>query len=110
MIHAAALSGADCIIIPDVGCGVFKNDPKVCGKILGEVLFNYSTRFKRAVISGLGVKLKSFYDAAMDAMKAASASGVVPITADAATSSCLVPIDEKAHLIVGKCVVCKRGL
>jgi len=100
MVHAAALSGADAIIIPDVGCGVFKNDPKACGRIVGEVLSNYSTRFRRAVFTGR----HDFYLAAMQA-----ASGARTV-AQVATRSTAVPVDSQAHLLVGKCPVCNKDL
>lgn len=105
-VHAAALSGADAIIIPDVGCGVFENDPSVCGRICGEVLFNYSSRFKRAVFTGK----EEFYQAATAAMKTATTSGMPPVTADLSMRSCLAPLNTQAHLYAGNCVVCKRGL
>jgi len=100
MVHAAAMSGANAIIIPDAGCGVFKNDPKVCGRIVGEVLSNYSTRFRRAVFTGR----HDFYLAAMQA-----ASGARTV-AQVATRSTAVPVDSQAHLLVGKCPVCNKDL
>eukprot|EP00931_Biecheleriopsis_adriatica_P076765 TRINITY_DN50440_c0_g1_i1.p1 TRINITY_DN50440_c0_g1~~TRINITY_DN50440_c0_g1_i1.p1 ORF type:complete len:665 (+),score=89.95 TRINITY_DN50440_c0_g1_i1:36-1997(+) len=106
MLHGAALSGADAIIIPDVGCGVFQNDPKQCGRICGDVLFNYSSYFRRVVFTGK----EEFYRAATEALHAACASGHAPLTADLSMRSCLTPVNEKAHLFAGNCVVCKRGL
>merc|ERR1719265_233322 len=78
MVHGAALCDSDVIIIPDVGCGVFQNDPKVVGRICGEALYNYSTRFKRAVFTGN----EDFHAAALEGFKAASGTGVPPVTAD----------------------------
>jgi len=106
-VHAAALSGADAIIIPDVGCGVFKNDPKVCGKIVGEVLSGYSTRFRRAVFTGN----QEFYLAASQAGKDASASRPIQVPAsEIAKRGTVVPVNAQAHLLVGKCPVCDKGL
>lgn len=106
MIHAAALSGADAIIIPDVGCGVFQNDPSVCGRICGEALFNYCSRFRRTVFTGN----KSFFEAAQAAISKASAGGVMPITADLDQRGSMMPVDSQAHLYIGRCSVCGRGL
>jgi len=106
MLHAAALSGADSIIIPDVGCGVFQNDPHICGKILGETLFNYASRFRRAVFTGK----EAFYHAAMEALRTTSDSGIEPMTADLVKRGSLLPMKAEAHLYVGKCVVCGQGL
>jgi uncharacterized protein (TIGR02452 family) len=106
MVHAAALSGADAIIIPDVGCGVFQNDPNVCGRICGEVLFNYGARFKRAVFTGSS----QFFAAAQDAIVKASKGGIKPITADIDQRGSLMPVDAKTHQYAGRCCVCNRGL
>jgi hypothetical protein len=106
MAHGAAFSGADAIIIPDVGCGVFQNDPKIVGRICGEVLFNYNTRFRRAVFTGN----QEFFDAASEGFKAASGSGAPPITADQCMRSCLTPLNADAHKYAGSCVICKRSL
>jgi len=105
-VHAAAVSGADAIIIPDVGCGVFQNDPNVCGRICGEVLFNYSARFKRAVFTGSS----QFFAAAQDAIVKASKGGIKPITADIDQRGSVMPVDAKSHQYIGKCCVCNRGL
>jgi uncharacterized protein (TIGR02452 family) len=106
MIHAAALAGADAVIIPDVGCGVFQNDPHLCGRICGEVLFNYSSRFKRAVFTGKS----AFFAEAQEALAKASSGGIMPITADLDQRGSVMPVDSKAHLYIGKCCACGRGL
>jgi len=105
-VHAAALCGADAIIMPDVGCGVFQNDPNVCGRICGEVLFNYSARFKRAVFTGSS----QFFAAAQDAIVKASKGGIKPITADIDQRGSVMPVDAKSNQYIGKCCVCNRGL
>jgi len=105
-VHAAALCGADAIIIPDVGCGVFHNDPSVCGRICGEVLFNYSSRFKRAVFTGSS----QFFAAAQGAIVKASTGGIKPITADIDQRGSVIPVDAESHQHIGKCCVCNRGL
>jgi len=38
MVAAAAEVGADVLVCPDIGCGVFENDPVKVGTLLGEVL------------------------------------------------------------------------
>jgi len=40
-LGAAVLSGADVLVIPDVGCGVYGNNPEEVGKIFGNVLNMY---------------------------------------------------------------------
>eukprot|EP00929_Paragymnodinium_shiwhaense_P005105 TRINITY_DN10661_c0_g1_i1.p1 TRINITY_DN10661_c0_g1~~TRINITY_DN10661_c0_g1_i1.p1 ORF type:complete len:668 (-),score=203.69 TRINITY_DN10661_c0_g1_i1:134-2137(-) len=52
MAHAAALSGADALVLPDVGCGVFMNNPSFLGKIAGEILREYSSYFKLICFTG----------------------------------------------------------
>lgn len=106
MIHGAASSGADAVIIPDVGCGVFMNDPAVCGRIVGEVLYNYMSRFKRTVFTGK----QEFYSAAMAALQKVCESGAMPITADQLKRGSPLPIDAHIHAKIGCCVACKRGL
>ncbi|CAJ1450421.1 unnamed protein product, partial [Effrenium voratum] len=38
VFHAAALCGAEVIVLPDVGCSVFQNDPAAVGRIAGQAL------------------------------------------------------------------------
>jgi len=52
LVHAAVMSGADALILPDVGCGVFKNDPRIVGRIAGEVLYGYMSHFKKICFTG----------------------------------------------------------
>lgn len=98
MVHAAALSGADAIIIPDVGCGVFQNDPTVCGKIMGEVLLKYQSYFRRAVFTGR----QEFYDAAQVAIN----SNIAPLQ----LSKRATVMTDASYKQAGDCVVCKRSL
>merc|ERR1712194_500635 len=51
-LYAAALSGSTVIVIPDIGCGVFKNDPKVVGGVLGRELLKFTGYFERVVLCG----------------------------------------------------------
>lgn len=66
LFHAAVLSGADCVIVPDVGCGVFENDPYEVGKICGKVLSSYAGYFRLALFTGK----EAFYRTAVEGMKA----------------------------------------
>jgi hypothetical protein len=104
MVHGVALSRADAIIIPDIGCGVFHNDPKVVGRICGEVLATYRSYFRRAVFTGA----KDFYSAAADALKNASTS--ILSLPDAAKRGSVASVDAQAHLSVGNCVHCKKTI
>jgi uncharacterized protein (TIGR02452 family) len=105
MIHGAALSKADSIIIPDIGCGVFHNDPKIVGRICGEVLLTYKSYFKRAVFTGG----KDFYSAASQALNNPSTGFVAPIV-DVAKRGSSVLVDAHAHLSIGSCVQCGKTL
>jgi len=60
MVHAAAFSKADALIIPDVGCGVFGNDPTIVGRIAGQVLRGYSGYFRHVLFTGK----QAFFEAA----------------------------------------------
>lgn len=103
MIHGAALSSADAIIIPDVGCGVFHNDPRDCGRVVGEVLAGYQSRFKSVVFTGD----PAFYKAALDGF--ASGANAAPSGTSVRRGSCCLKSPE-AHLYVGTCVICGNGL
>jgi len=61
-IVAAMSTGADTLIIPDIGCGVFANDPVVTGKCLQETLLVTYGYFKRIVLLGK----KAFVDSAVE--------------------------------------------
>jgi len=52
MVHAALLVEADALVIPDVGCGVFHNDPIVVGRLVGEALRQYCGYFLRVHFTG----------------------------------------------------------
>jgi hypothetical protein len=103
MIPGAALSSADAIIIPDVGCGVFHNDPRDCGRVVGEVLAGYQSRFKSVVFTGD----PAFYKAALDGF--ASGANAAPSGTSVRRGSCCLKSPE-AHLYVGTCVICGNGL
>eukprot|EP00927_Polykrikos_kofoidii_P039766 TRINITY_DN34078_c0_g2_i1.p1 TRINITY_DN34078_c0_g2~~TRINITY_DN34078_c0_g2_i1.p1 ORF type:complete len:682 (+),score=141.85 TRINITY_DN34078_c0_g2_i1:80-2047(+) len=62
LAHAAALAGADALIVPDVGCGVFGNDPAVVGEIAGEAIREYCNYFRLVVFTGHD----KFHDAAIN--------------------------------------------
>jgi uncharacterized protein (TIGR02452 family) len=52
MLAAAARMGADAIIVPDVGCGVFENDPTEIGALAGQAFEKYGGYFKRVLFTG----------------------------------------------------------
>merc|ERR1719188_1876956 len=63
VLAAAAQLGAEVLVCPDLGCGVFENDPTVVGALLGEALREFDGSFKELVLTGR----RSFADAAMRA-------------------------------------------
>lgn len=52
LVHAAVLSNADALVLPDVGCGVFRNDARLVGRLTGEILLKYADYFKKIVFTG----------------------------------------------------------
>jgi uncharacterized protein (TIGR02452 family) len=56
VIQAAAQLGAEALVIPDMGCGVFKNDPLLVGSCLGTVLRFSNTTLKRVVIASANTR------------------------------------------------------
>jgi len=54
MLYAAALSSSSTLVIPDIGCGVFKNDPAVVGTILGKALVQFPGYFSRIFLCSGG--------------------------------------------------------
>lgn len=69
MLYAAALSGSSTLVIPDVGCGVFKNDPAVVGAVLGKALVQFSGYFARIALCS-GVTDMVFQNAVMQGVAA----------------------------------------
>lgn len=65
LVHGLALSGADVIVFPDVGCGVFKNDPALCGRLAAESLLKYQGYFSRIVFTGT----PAFYESALATLR-----------------------------------------
>lgn len=51
-VHGAVFAKADVFLMPDVGCGVFENDPKLVGMLAGQVLKDYSGYFKKVIFTG----------------------------------------------------------
>ena len=72
MMHAAAWAGADTLIIPDLGCGVFGNDPHIVGRIAGDELKTFSSYFSQVIFTG---KIE-FCEAAAKALGVASPFGI----------------------------------
>ncbi|CAJ1359093.1 unnamed protein product, partial [Effrenium voratum] len=52
VFHAAALCGAEVIVLPDVGCSVFQNDPAAVGRIAGQALQEYQSYFSQVIFTG----------------------------------------------------------
>lgn len=53
VVAGAIQLGAEVLVCPDVGCGVFANDPKVLGMLFGEVLKEPAgTKLKEVVLTG----------------------------------------------------------
>merc|ERR1711865_515146 len=48
----AASMNAEVLVIPDVGCGVYGNDPEVMGEAFGRVLYSYPCYFAEVVVVG----------------------------------------------------------
>jgi len=69
-VHCAALSGAAHLVACDVGCGVFKNDPRLVGRLLGQALALYDGYFRRISFAGK----HEFAEAAVSAMRCGSSN------------------------------------
>lgn len=65
MTKAAAEMGAEVLVCPDIGCGVFENDPVIVGTMLGEALSELPGFFTEVWITGK----TAFYEAARRAAK-----------------------------------------
>jgi len=52
LASAAFNTEADCLVVPDAGCGVFRNSPAHVGHVLGRLLRStFQGRFKRVVLT-----------------------------------------------------------
>jgi len=60
LFHSAASTGLDVLVLPDIGCGIFKNDPNVVGDVVGTVLREYASHMPRVICTGT----PAFYEAA----------------------------------------------
>jgi len=52
VLHSAIEMHADVLVFPDVGCGVFENDPIVLGTLLGEVMCTLEGHISEVVLMG----------------------------------------------------------
>lgn len=65
---AAIEASANCVVLPDAGCGVFKNDPKAVGFALGEMLRLLGRAFDQVVIASPAPAGRVFAEAAAQAL------------------------------------------
>jgi len=84
--HGAVFANADAFIIPDVGCGVFENDPELLGTLAGEVLRDYKGYFKKVVFTGK----PQFCNAAAAALEQKLARHTAPSDDVPLCSECIV--------------------
>ncbi|CAK0871583.1 unnamed protein product, partial [Prorocentrum cordatum] len=75
LLAAAAQLGAEAVVCPDVGCGVFGNDPAIVGGLLGQVAREYPDTIREIVVTGN----EAFFDAA----RRAASGQPVPVTVPA---------------------------
>lgn len=85
-VHGAALSKADVLLMPDVGCGVFGNDPTLLGKFAGEVLKEYSGYFKKVVFTGK----QEFWNAAAASLECTLVRHSAPTSEATLCKDCIV--------------------
>lgn len=52
VLQGAAMVDAEVLVVPDVGCGVYGNDPRTIGAAFGRVLYSYPCFFTEVIISG----------------------------------------------------------
>lgn len=64
MVQGAEMVDADVLVVSDIGCGKFGNDPRLIGAALGIVLSRYPGHFQEIIITG-GVR---FFDAVCEAV------------------------------------------
>lgn len=98
-VHGAVFSGADVFLMPDVGCGVFENDPKIVGMLAGQVLKEYSGYFKKVVFTGK----TEFCDAAASALAVKLLRHSAPSSDVPLCTECIVcgkPFEAVTHLAV----------
>mmetsp|Transcript_167568 Transcript_167568/g.538112 ORF Transcript_167568/g.538112 Transcript_167568/m.538112 type:complete len:550 (-) Transcript_167568:117-1766(-) len=97
MAHAAALSESDALVIPDVGCGVFRNDPAVVGRLAGIALRKYIGYFRCVIFTGQ----RPFYEAARQALAEVDIGNRPPKPLGDVDRTTMAP---------STCVVCKQML
>lgn len=52
VLEASASLGAEVLVIPDVGCGVFRNEPRIVGGCLGSVIAAHGSHLQQVVLTG----------------------------------------------------------
>merc|ERR1712098_790791 len=52
LVAAAHYTKADCLVVPDAGCGVFRNAPDLVGAVLGRLLREeFNGRFTEVILT-----------------------------------------------------------
>jgi len=102
MVHGAILANADCLIVPDVGCGVFHNDPTVIGRLVGRAVQERQGYFKKVVFTGK----PGFCTAALSVLM----PGTAPEKARSSKSLTGAKGSKKAIETTANCVVCGKSL
>merc|ERR1712151_27785 len=99
LCHAAAMAGADALVLCDVGCGVFGNEASTVGRIAGNVVHEYGAHFKCIFFTGK----EEFSDAAIN-----SITGVRPSTRAKLRLDKGGTLEPKTNR--NQCIVCQRPL
>lgn len=63
VVFGAIQVQAEVLVVPDCGCGVFKNDPSQVGKVLGNVLKGKKGYFRKVMLVGSSTFAKAVIDA-----------------------------------------------
>ncbi|CAE8737556.1 unnamed protein product [Polarella glacialis] len=64
MLQGAVMANAEVVVMPDLGCGIFGNNPAVVGECFGRVLTLYRGHFSEIILTGR----EEFYAAACGAV------------------------------------------
>eukprot|EP00931_Biecheleriopsis_adriatica_P066079 TRINITY_DN40497_c0_g1_i1.p1 TRINITY_DN40497_c0_g1~~TRINITY_DN40497_c0_g1_i1.p1 ORF type:complete len:679 (+),score=127.12 TRINITY_DN40497_c0_g1_i1:275-2038(+) len=86
MIEGALQLGAETLVLPDIGCGVFRNDPEILGSLLGEMLKSgpASGHLQQVILTGQ----RSFAEAAHRVYTSGQGEPLQTLSDDSACSVC----------------------
>lgn len=104
VFEAALEAGADVLVIPDVGCGVYMNDPVAVGRALGQIAVRFNGWFREIHVVGSSDFRASAVEAASEHLHVYMDEAAVASVVDSpVVGTALPPPADRRDDVVTRC-------